>query len=250
MVLEDFLSRMTTVLTIFSSFYSSVRSILLFHSRFYHISHICFSFSICVCFSRLNTLIPKALMKLFVPGWVVFQGGILDCIQYISPQSLQEHYNTLILEAYGIDSIQSQNSTWKSTQIATSSPLYGTTPESVSFIPLQQTPRSIRQLVATGVELISYPNLPEDLQDSLLKFTRGGVAVVRCGLLMKQRLKATVQAENARKSRKQEVNKVFQKKRVFDLGNARYSAGGYICEADIQALQEQLDRGRIQIGFD
>ena len=97
-----------------------------------------------------------------------------------------------------------------------------TTPEAQPFEPLVQTPRTIRQLAQTGVELMLYPNIPEDLRESLQKFTRGGVAVARCGLIIEQRLEATVAAENARRSRKSEANKVLQKGGVLYSGNARH----------------------------
>ena len=53
------------------------------------------------------------------------------------------------------------------------------------------------------------------------KFTRGEIAIARYDLLMKQRLDATVTAENARKSRKLEANKVLQKGGVLYSENTR-----------------------------
>ena len=54
-----------------------------------------------------------------------------------------------------------------------------------------------------------------------MKFTRGSVRIGRCGLLMEQRLEATLKAENARKARKSEVSKVLQKAGVLYSGNTR-----------------------------
>ena len=66
-----------------------------------------------------------------------------------------------------------------------------------------------------------YPDISEDLRESLQKFTRGEIAVARYDLLMEQRLDATVTAENARKSRKLKVNKILQEGGVLYSGNAR-----------------------------
>ena len=97
-----------------------------------------------------------------------------------------------------------------------------TTPEASAFMPLSETPRTIRQIAQTGVELMLHPDIPEDLRSSLQKFTCGSVSVARCGLLMEQRLEATVSAENARRSRKMEANKVLQKGGVLYSANARH----------------------------
>ena len=97
-----------------------------------------------------------------------------------------------------------------------------TTPETSAYIPLAQTPRTIRQVAETGVELMLHPDIPESLRGSLQKFTRGGVAIARCGLLMEQRLEATIEAENARRSRKSEANKVLQKGGILYAANARH----------------------------
>lgn len=67
-----------------------------------------------------------------------------------------------------------------------------------------------------------HPDIPENLRGSLHKFTRGGVAVARSGLLMEQRLEAIIEAENARRSRKSEANKVLQKGGVLYAENARH----------------------------
>lgn len=95
------------------------------------------------------------------------------------------------------------------------------TPEAEPFKPLIETPRTIRQLAESGLELMTHPRIPEDLQVSIHKFMRGGVAVARCGLLMEQRLDTTIAAENARKARKQEANKVLQKGGILYSSNAR-----------------------------
>jgi hypothetical protein len=96
-----------------------------------------------------------------------------------------------------------------------------TTPEAKSFVPLAQTPRTIRQVAESAYELMAHPDIPKDLQNSLQKFTRGGIAIARCGLLMEERLEATLKAENARKSRKSEANKVLQKGGILYSANAR-----------------------------
>lgn len=90
------------------------------------------------------------------------------------------------------------------------------------YTSLVNTPRIIRQVAEFGFELITYPDISEVLRGSLLKFTRGGIAVARCGLLMEQRLEITIAAENARRSRKLEINKVLQKGGVLYAENARY----------------------------
>ena len=58
-----------------------------------------------------------------------------------------------------------------------------TTPEALvsAFMPLSETPKTIRQIAQTGVELMLHPDIPEDLRSSLQKFTRGSVSVARCG---------------------------------------------------------------------
>ncbi len=96
-----------------------------------------------------------------------------------------------------------------------------TTPEAPEYTPLAETPRTIRQVIATGFELMTHPAIPEDLQKSLHKFTRGASAVARCGLLMEQRLNAQVSAENARRTRKMEANKLLHKGGVLYSKNAR-----------------------------
>ena len=113
-----------------------------------------------------------------------------------------------------------------------------TTPERAAFVPLAETPRTIRQVAETGLELMMHPDISEHLRQSLHKFTRGGVAVARCGLLMEQRLEATVQAENARRSRKSEANKVLQKGGVLYAGNARHMNQERL-QLEIQRLKER-----------
>ena len=96
------------------------------------------------------------------------------------------------------------------------------TPEAPEYVPLAETPKTIRQLATTGAELMLRPDIPEELQKALSKFTRGSVAIARCGLLMEERLEATIQAENARRSRKSEANKVLQKGGVLYAKEARH----------------------------
>ena len=96
-----------------------------------------------------------------------------------------------------------------------------TTPERAPFVPLIETPKTIRHLSESGFELFTHPDIPEDLRESLIKFTRGSVRIGRCGLLMEQRLEATLKAENARKARKSEASKVLQKGGVLYSRNTR-----------------------------
>ena len=96
------------------------------------------------------------------------------------------------------------------------------TPEAPEYVPLAETPKTIRQLATTGAELTLRPDIPEELQKALSKFTRGSVAIARCGLLMEERLEATIQAENARRSRRSEANKVSQKGGVLYAKEARH----------------------------
>lgn len=68
---------------------------------------------------------------------------------------------------------------------------------------------------------MTHPAIPEDLQKSLHKFTRGASAVARCGLLMEQRLNAQISAENTRRTRKIKTNKLLHKGGVLYSKNAR-----------------------------
>ena len=117
-------------------------------------------------------------------------------------------------------------------------PPRATTPESQPFIPLAETPKTIRQLSESGFELFAYPDIPEQLRESLIKFTRGSIRIGRCGLLMEQRLEATLKAENARKARKSEASKVLQKGGVLYSGNARHM------NRERLELEEARDRER------
>ena len=68
---------------------------------------------------------------------------------------------------------------------------------------------------------MTHPAIPEDLQKSLQKFTRGASALARCGLLTEQRLNAQISAENARRTRKTEANKILHKGGLLYSKNAR-----------------------------
>lgn len=97
-----------------------------------------------------------------------------------------------------------------------------TTPERPVYTPLIDTPRTIRQITKFDFKLTTHPDIPEALRGSLLKFTRGEIAVARYDLLMEQRLETTIAAENARRSRKSEANKVLQKGGILYAENARH----------------------------
>lgn len=56
--------------------------------------------------------------------------------------------------------------------------------------------------------------LPKDLRRSPRNFIRGKIAVLRCGLLMEQRLEAQVSVKHARRSRKLAANMTLQEGRV------------------------------------
>ena len=84
-----------------------------------------------------------------------------------------------------------------------------TTPERTLFVPLIKTPKTIRQLSESSVELFSHPDIPNHLRESLIKFIRSSVRIGRYGLLIEQRLDTILKAENTWKARKLEASKVL-----------------------------------------
>ena len=95
------------------------------------------------------------------------------------------------------------------------------TPPAQQFQPLAETPRTIRQIAEAGAELWLHPDLPDDLQQSIIRFAKGACASARKGELMEERFSMQIQAEKARKARKAAANRVLSTGGVLYTYEAR-----------------------------
>ena len=93
--------------------------------------------------------------------------------------------------------------------------------ESYEFEPLQRTPYIIRELARAATIILMTPNVPQSLLQPLSSLVKGAVAGARRGELMEVRFNQQIRAEEARKRRRSEPNKVLQLSGILKSENAR-----------------------------
>ena len=73
----------------------------------------------------------------------------------------------------------------------------------------QTTPHGLHMLTAHGCELKYASDIPSHLRTSIEKYVRGAISSARYAALVKEQLDRTQTAENTRKARKRERNRVL-----------------------------------------
>lgn len=96
-----------------------------------------------------------------------------------------------------------------------------TTPPPAPFEPLKQTPHTVRQIAESATELLCYEDIPDELSQKIMRFTKGACASARKGELMEERFDQQAQAEKARRARKAESNRVLSTGGVLYAKDAR-----------------------------
>lgn len=199
-----------------------------------HITHLLQSLDVCV-FQSFKHWHSKAVNEAIQSSDEIFTK-----IEFLAA------FNRFRTQAFKDTTIRSA---WKKTELISYNPAIvldkirettrsSTPPPSQSFVPLITTPRIVHELAEICAELMTSMACPPSLIQPLSKFTKGALADVRKAKLMKARLNQTTAAENARKARKREFNRVLQTGEVLYAKNARRMT------KDRLKLEEERKRAR------
>ncbi|KAK3168291.1 hypothetical protein OEA41_004738 [Lepraria neglecta] len=86
-------------------------------------------------------------------------------------------------------------------------------------------------------DLLMHPDLPEDLQRSIMRFAKGACASARKGELMEERFSMQIQAEKARKARKAAANRVLSTGGVLYAHEARSMTRDRLEKEELRAAE-------------
>lgn len=82
-----------------------------------------------------------------------------------------------------------------------------------------------------------HPDLPEDLQRSIIQFAKGAYASARKGELIEERFSMQIQAEIARKARKAAANRVLSTGGVLYAYKARLITRDRLRKEELRAAE-------------
>ena len=111
-----------------------------------------------------------------------------------------------------------------------------TLPSSIQSI--QETSRIVKQLSTVAAYIIMHSCYSDELTQMIAKFVKGAVSEVRKGELLEQRWDQQTKAENFRKARKRESNKILHIGGILIARKAR----SMIHDRQNQEAQREKDR--------
>lgn len=106
------------------------------------------------------------------------------------------------------------------------SPQAATPPPQNTWLFLDQTPRTIKDLPESMFNQMTSGHLPEELLPTWSKFAKGVVVMAQKGELLETRLNGITAAKNAQKARLQQSNKIFQAGSILYAKDAQHM----VCE--------------------
>ena len=101
------------------------------------------------------------------------------------------------------------------------SPTRGITPPPPDWIPLDKTPTSVRDMREFIFNQLANVPMPEEFRQTWTKFAKGACQVAQKAELLETRLNNTT-AENARKARQRQANKVLKTGGILYAKDARH----------------------------